>query len=201
MARPRCDTPLVGFLKIDWQVVVGNTPESSLVTENTTRNLHMLTIGFEPETFVVPNSESTFESSTCKGMGLSKVGIHPLQKSRYGLMMASNWTHFLHTYWHGPYVIRQKPILNFFVTNKWIQLIPMRVNSTHESWLLLMDIIGHLLLHPCGLSLLLLLASCIYCCLPSCTTCWNEACNILETLCVSVFFFKRRNEGIKTCTR
>jgi hypothetical protein len=46
----------------------------------------MLTIGFEPETFVAPNSESTFESSTCKWMGLSKVGIHPLQKSRYGLI-------------------------------------------------------------------------------------------------------------------
>jgi len=40
----------------------------------------MLTIGFEPETFVVPNSESTFESSRCKGMGLSKVGISSIAK-------------------------------------------------------------------------------------------------------------------------
>ncbi len=95
------------------------------MTENTTRNFHMLTIGFEPETFVVvPNSESTFESSIhMQRDGNFKSWNSSIAKEQVwtddGQQFNSFFAHLLT--WALCY--ETKPLLTFFVINKWYTII------------------------------------------------------------------------------
>jgi hypothetical protein len=69
-------------------------------------------------------------------MGLSKVGISSIAKEQVwtddGQQFNSFFAHLLLTWGLSD---KTKPLLNyfFFVINKWVQLFPMRVNSTHKS--------------------------------------------------------------------